>query len=150
MMLEIDINEIKSKKYKLFINYAFFNCNYFSFVIDKDNQFHNNLLELLKLNCPQDILNEKIVYVHPETGTNFDGGYMITLKCNAYSRALFLKVYCIEDFNGIDFPEDLCFYKNGTVWFKFISHEKILLVLSEDVRDIDFFKSNKIYYNYTI
>ena len=69
-MLEIDINELKSKKFKAFVEYALSNCDRCSFVIDRDNQFQKNLLELLK----QNILAEKVIFEHPETGTHFDGG----------------------------------------------------------------------------
>lgn len=149
-MLEIDINDVKAKKYKLFINYALSNCDHFSFVIDKYDQNHNDLLESLKLNCPQDVLSEEFVFVHPETGTNFDSGYMITMKCGEYARSLFIKVNCIADFDGSNLPEDLCLYRNGKIWLKLISHEKLLFVLNENADDVDFLKLNKIHYSYTI
>lgn len=146
-MLTIDISELKSKKYKAFINYALTTCDYVSFVIDKENQIQNDYLRMLKLNCSQDILNEMFISVHPETGTNFNNGYMITLKCNAYIRTSFFSAYCIEDFNGIGFPEELCFFRNEIIWFKFISHERLSFVLNERTEDVDFFKLNKIYYS---
>lgn len=145
-MLKIDINELKTKKFRAFIEYALSNCDCCSFVIDRDNQFQKNLLELLK----QNILAEKVIFEHPETGTHFDRGYMITLKCNADIKALFLKADCIADFDGFAFPEELCFYRKGTIWFKLISHERLLFVLNETDKDIDFFEINKIRYNYTI
>lgn len=150
MMLGIDVCDLKSNKYKAIINYAFLNCNYVSFVINKESNQYNNFFELLLVNCKEDIFEKEVVCVHPETGTNFSDGYIIKSKCNSYLKAWFLKAYCIEDFNGIDFPEELCFFRNQNVWLKFISHEKLLFIINENYKDIDFFKLNKIGYYYTI
>lgn len=122
-MLGIEIENLKSNKYKAIINYAFLNCNYVSFVIDKESERQNDFFELLMQSCSQDILEEEMVYMHPETGT---------------------------DFSGVDFPEDLCFFRDKKIWFKLVSHEKLLFIIDENSDDIDFLKLNKISYYHTI
>ena len=149
-MLGIEIENLKSNKYKAIINYAFLNCNYVSFVIDKESERQNDFFELLMQSCSQDILEEEMVYMHPETGTDFSGGHMVKLRCNSYIKSWFLKANCIEDFNGVDFPEDLCFFRDKKIWFKLVSHEKLLFIIDENSDDIDFLKLNKISYYHTI
>ena len=71
---------------------------------------------------------------------------MITVECSEYIKSLFLNAYCIDDFNGNDFPEELCFYRSGVLWFKFISHEKLIFIQNENGEDIEFFRFKKIDY----
>lgn len=144
-MLSIDVNELKLNKYKAFISHAFYTCDSLSYVADKENQKLNDFLKSLEINCLADILKKEFISVHPYTGTDFDCGcYMLTLKCNTFIKSLFLRADCIADFNGIEFPEDLCFYRDGNLWFKFISHEKLIFITNEEDSDIKFFKFNKI------
>ena len=150
-MLTININDLSSNKYKAFINYAFSICDSLSFVINKENQMNNEYLEMLELTCSSDILKKESVFIHPETGTNFyDDEYMVTIRCNSYIKTSLIRVHSIEFFNGNEFPEELCFYRNNHIWFKFVSHEKLAFIVNEKSHDIDFLKSNKIRYSFSI
>lgn len=149
-MLKIYIDELKSSKYKAFINYAFLTSDFLSFVIDCENQVQNEFKEKLETAYLPDIMKKEFISVHPGTGTNFSYGYMITVKCNEYIKSLFMSAHCITSFDGNEFPEELCSYRNGYVWFKFISHESLIFMLNENSDDIAFLKSSKISYYYTL
>ena len=43
-----------------------------------------------------------------------------------------------------DIPEDICFYRNGKLWFATISHEKIAFAVDVTKADLTFFKENGI------
>ena len=149
-MLKICVDELKTSKYKAFINYAFSTCDFLSFIVDYENQPQDDFLEKLETTCMIDIIEKRKISVHPETGTHFDGGYMITVKCNAYMKSLLMNASDITAFDGVALPEELCFYRNRCVWFKFISHEWLAFVLNESNDDITFLQSCKIAYHYTI
>lgn len=145
-MLSVNINELKSKKYMAFIDYAFANCDCVSFVIDIENQLQSDFLKALKLTCANDFLSERFISFHPETGTDFDGSCMVSLKCNEYIKKVFFDASCIKDFNGVDFPEELCFFRGEIIWFKLISHEQLSFILNETNQDINFLESVDISY----
>ena len=80
-----------------------------SFIVDDENQPQDDFLEKLETICMTDIIEKRKISVHPETGTHFDGGYMITVKCNAYMKSLLMNASDITVFDGVALPEELCF-----------------------------------------
>ena len=47
-MLKICVDELKTSKYKAFINYAFSTCDFLSFIVDYENQPQDDFLEKLE------------------------------------------------------------------------------------------------------
>lgn len=47
----------------------------------------------------------------------------------------------------INMPEDICFYRNGKLWFATVSHEKLAFIFDAKKEDLKFFlkKGIKVY-----
>ena len=71
---------------------------------------------------------------------------MVVLESDKTLKSFFLKANSFEDFNGVLFPEELCFFRKGCVWLEYISHENLLFIVGETNEDIVFLKKNEIHY----
>ncbi len=71
---------------------------------------------------------------------------MIKYRCNSESRKTLLKIPSLFSPKENDEPEDICFYRNGKLWFLTISHEKIAIMIKATENDIEFMKKNKVCY----
>ena len=68
---------------------------------------------------------------------------LIMCCCNKESREMLLKIPNIF-IPEINMPEDICFYRNGKLWFATVSHEKLAFVFDAKKEDLKFFLKNGI------
>ena len=69
---------------------------------------------------------------------------MVVCRCCKESRKQLLLMPNVFLPIDNDIPEDICFYRNGKLWFATISHEKIALAVDVTKADLTFFKENGI------
>lgn len=144
-MLEVILDR---KTYSKFLDYAINNCDAFSCVLEKDEHNKSKYIFQELYYCILDlIIDKKNIGYHPDTNTEFSNCDYIKVKNCQSLKFLFFKVHNIDEWNGIIFPEELCFYREDKVWFTYISHENILFVYNETRNDIDFFEQKKIKYH---
>lgn len=69
---------------------------------------------------------------------------MVVCNCCKESRKQLLQMPNV--FSPIDnnMPEDICFYRNGVLWFSTISHEKMAFMVNATEEDRLFFEENEI------
>lgn len=72
---------------------------------------------------------------------------MVVCRCCKESRKELLKMPNLFLASEYDVPEDICFYRNGKLWFASITHEKISFILNSTKEDLDFLKAHKIIYH---
>ena len=69
---------------------------------------------------------------------------MVVCHCNGKSRKQLLQMPNLFLAEEGDLPEDICFYRNGQIWFATISHEKLAFALDVTEEDVSFLKKNNI------
>ena len=69
---------------------------------------------------------------------------MVVCRCCKESRKQLLLMPNVFLPIDNDIPEDICFYRNGKLWFATISHEKIAFAVDVTKADLTFFKENGI------
>lgn len=147
-MLELMINK---KNYWPFIKYAMSTCTSFSIMLEKDDIdsskyiFHDFYYSINEF-----IINKKSIYEHPDTGSHFSDCDLINIQCCETTRRVLMKATQIVDWNGSDYPEELCFYRNDDNWFAYIYHEGLLFIYNESKEDIDFLNKEGMEYYFTI
>lgn len=133
--------------YRAFIKYAMETCQYFSIVLEKDDfddcSYH---FEKLYNTLKEDVYCRKSIGYHPDTGTYYFNCDIVYFKCNPFTRSILSKADAISEWNGVYWPEELCFYRNNTKWFTLISHEKYLFIYNETKLDKLFLENEKIQY----
>ena len=76
---------------------------------------------------------------------------MVVCRCCKGSRKELLQMKNLFLPVENDMPEDICFFRNGKLWFATISHEKIAFIINPTSEDIKFFKAQNIrFYNEAI
>lgn len=128
--------EIDDKYYKKFISYCLEHCDEFSAMFEKEKEIYllQDLVDLV-----QDIIIErKSLAIHPYTGVVFEDCDFISMKCCNRAGNILYRANNMSDWNGVCLPEELCFCRDGEVWFEYISHEKMCLVniMTEEDRRI--------------
>lgn len=104
-------------------------------------------LQEIYLSLAEFVICIKNIGYHPDTGTDFEHSALIYFTCNNDTRGVLLSMAdMIYDWNGQSLPEELCFYRNGKVWFTCVCHERYLFIYSETEDDIAFLKKEKIEY----
>lgn len=138
-MLDVNMND---KQYRSFIKYAVSTCDSFSLVFEKNKQEY--ILKELYNSIEEFVLNKKNGWRHPDTGTTFYNADIIYFKCNKWTSGFLQTAYNVLDWNGENFPEELCFYRNGEKWFVCITHEKLLFIYNETKDDIAFLDKEQL------
>ena len=141
-MLEIKLDK---RNYKLFVDFASRTCDYMSLVFEKDSFDNNQYMfreeYFLISEC---LIKKNSVIVHPSTGSCFENAEILFFKLKPSVTSFLKRANNIYDWDGMSFPEELCFYRKNKVWFTCIYHERILHVHNETHDDLEFFKKNKI------
>ena len=143
-MLELQLNE---KNYKSFIDFASKTCDLFSLVFVK-SELHNfeYIFQDIFLLLSESVVRKQAVLVHPNTGTHFENADILYLRINLHTISFLKQTNSIYDWNGENLPEELCFLRNGNVWFSCVGHERLLRIHSNTSQDLKFFTDNKIKY----
>jgi hypothetical protein len=135
----------KINNYRSFVDYAFKTCDSFSLV------FHNSVyplqmadFEILEHNISNQIRNKKSIFIHPDTNSHFEDSCLIYFRCNKFTKKIIKRTDDIFDWNGINLPEELCFYRNEKIWFLSIYHEKLLFIDKCTDEDMAFFTTHNI------
>lgn len=145
-------------KYSEFINYAVKTCDTFSFIAKRkhkkrslqhtdDIYYHQMLLNDLQTYLK---LKKLKVSLCPPTGTTFRNSDMFYFECNKHTLNKLLLAQNIFDWNGDDFPEELCFYRGGENWFSCVCHERLVFINNETESDIAFLKKEGFEFTYGI
>lgn len=147
-MLNLELNK---KQYKSFIDFASQTCDYISLVFEKNGKNHSQYTfqEAYQL-ILQSIIKKESVTVHPDTGSCFDNVDILFLKLDMPIISFLKQASDMFDWNGKQFPEELCFYRNEKVWFTCVCHERLLHIHNETFADLDFLKINNIKFFYEI
>lgn len=146
--MNIVLETMNDKQYRSFINYAMSTCTSFSIVLCKDeDNSANYILQDFYLLVSSFVISKKSIYRHPDTGTCFSDADLIQIKCCEDTHKILMKAAQIFDWNGSQFPEELCFYRDRNAWFTCVTHEKLLFLLNTNKQDIDFVKKLKIQYH---
>ena len=138
----IVLNDLSDTDYRIFIKYSVKTCDYFSLTFEKSDNIYINY-DYYALMQDYVIRTENIVN-HPDTGTEFTNADKVDIKCCKFTCDLLLKPSCFSDFNGFLFPEELCFYRNDTLWFRCISHEKLFIIENCNKYDKEYLLNHKI------
>lgn len=69
---------------------------------------------------------------------------MVVCRCCKESRKMLLQMPNIFLPIKNNMPEDICYFRNGKLWFATISHEKMAFILNPTNEDIQFLRENKI------
>lgn len=72
---------------------------------------------------------------------------MVVCRCCKGSLKELLKMPNLFLTSEDDVPEDICFYRQGKLWFASVTHEKISFMLNSTNGDLDFLKTHKIVYH---
>lgn len=73
---------------------------------------------------------------------------MMIGRCCKESRKELLKMPNLFSTLEYDVPEDICFYRNGKLWFATVTHEKMAFMLNPTKQDLEFLEEHQIdYYN---
>ena len=64
---------------------------------------------------------------------------MVVCRCCKESRIQLLQLPNIFLPIENDMPEDICYYRNGNLWFATISHEKMAFMVDATNKDVAFF-----------
>ena len=72
---------------------------------------------------------------------------MVVCRCCKGSLKELLKMPNLFLTSEDDVPEDICFYRQGKLWFASVTHEKISFMLNATNGDLDFLKTHKIVYH---
>lgn len=139
---------LQRQNYKIFIDYAFKKCDTFSFVISKE-EFYGLKVEQTYVLNKNKISEVKLGY-HPESGTFYVNSKLGLYHCNSETKSVLIAFNDIIDWDGINLPEELCFYSNGKKWFLYISHENYMFLFEPTIEDINFLVNNKISYHFLI
>lgn len=141
--------KIKPKTYKIFIDYAIKTCELISLVFEKNEANINEytLQEEYSL-ISENIVNKENIAIHPNTGSSFENADICYLKTSVEISSFLKKADNIFDWDGEIFPEELCFYREGRIWFCCICHERLLFIHNETLNDIKFFNKNRIEFTY--
>lgn len=141
--------KLKAKTYKLFIDYAIKTCDLLSLVFEK-NELHTNeyALQYEYSLISESIVNKENIAIHPNTGSCFENADICYLGTSLEISSFLKKAYNIFDWDGEKFPEELCFYREGRIWFSCICHEKLLFIHNETPDDVEFLTKNKIKFTY--
>jgi hypothetical protein len=143
--------KIDNKKYRLFIEFAIETCSSFSVVFEKDCLNNSKyILQDFYLSIKENLINKKSIGQHPDTGTHFENSDLVKIECCEATRRILKRAAQISDWNGNEFPEELCFYRDDEKWFTYIFHEKLLLVYKESKDDMEFLNKEHIEYNVVI
>ena len=147
-MIELNENDIKGKKYQALINSANHKCDSVSLVFERgeDGYIHESIFQMVA--C--DLIKNVSISLHPNTGTDFSDSELLYFKCGNNSKSTLLKAFSISEWNGQNFPEEMCFYSGDIVWLKYISHEHMLFITEESEMDIEFLNVHKIAFHYTM
>lgn len=138
---------LKKYQYKAFVQYAIDTCDSFSLVFAKDDKDKTKYIQNDIYICVSDfVLSKSNIGVHPNTGSFFEHSDIVFFECNEYTGGILLKADDFFDWNGVLFPEELCFYRNNTNWFKVINHEKIAMIDNLTDSDMVFLNKNGINY----
>lgn len=147
-MLKVELNK---KNYKLFIDFVSKTCDYMSLVFEKDasddNQyiFQEEFLLIL-----ESMIEKEPVVVHPNTGSCFENAEILYFKINNSVISFLKQADDIYDWNGKILPEELCFYREDSVWFTCVFHERLLYIYNESSLDLSFLKNNNIVFFYEV
>lgn len=147
-MLKLKLN---SKNYKSFIDYAIKTCDYASLIFEKSESSNSKYTfqEEYQL-ISEYIMRKENKMFHPDTGSYFENVDIVYFKLDKEMSEFFKNADNIFDWNGINLPEELCFYRDENIWFSCICHEKLLHIYNETYNDINFLKTNKIKFFYEI
>ena len=131
------------QQYLMFVERCFFECDVFSFclpVFGKNefteyknkikpilNTFKSNLIYAEQTKCYLDQKTEHIneVYYYNTLG----------LSCEPFNQ-----LESIYDWRYPNFPEDICFYKNGECWLQSIAHEHLCFIYDDSKEIKDYIK----------
>ncbi len=69
---------------------------------------------------------------------------MVICKCCKESRAVLVNMPNVFHPSENNLPEDICFFRNGKLWFATVSHEQIAFTVDMTKQDINFFEQNGI------
>jgi len=72
---------------------------------------------------------------------------MIICRCCKESRKELLKMPNLFSESEYDVPEDICFYRQGKLWFATVTHEKISFMLNPTKEDLEFLGTHEIVYH---
>ena len=141
--------KLKAKTYKIFIDYAIKSCELLSLVFEK-NEMNTNEYALQEeySSILESIVSKENIAIHPNTGSCFENADICYFRTSAEVSSFLKKANNIFDWDGKIFPEELCFYREGVIWFSCICHERLLFIHNETPDDIAFFNKNKIKFTY--
>ena len=122
-MLEIEVN---NGDYRTFIDYIYQKSDSFSMMFEKDEDSY--VLQEVYNMIVGFIIKQKTIGVHPNTNTEFHDSDYVRVKNNKVTRKLLMSVAELDEWNGVDFPEELCFYSGNSVVFYYISHERLAFI----------------------
>ena len=69
---------------------------------------------------------------------------LVVCGCCKQSRKELLNMPNLFFSAECDVPEDICFYRDGKLWFATITHEKMAFMVDATKEDVAFFKENGI------
>jgi len=129
----------KNDVYKSLIDLAFDVCDEFILVVHKESGLICNDSGMLILQRLADSLKETTEQTK-WAGTELykDTVYVYHYSTDTQAREIIKEVSSsLYGWVHPDFPEDLCFYKNGKPWLINTAHERQSHILTEDKAEID-------------
>lgn len=144
-MIQVVLQDNQLKK---FMNYAMKTCNSFSLVFEKNNDKTRYVCNSIYKKLEASLIEKRNVVIHPDTGSCFENSDIIYFDCNRKSSNIFILSDDIWNRSDGSIVTELCFYRRGGVWFKYIEHAKLSFVMDVTYDDIEFFEKNNIEYWY--
>lgn len=146
-MITINYSDI-IKEYNNILKYAKNTCDFFSVITELKKPYskvppdcaHDDLLIPLK-----EYMFKQLVGIRKwsNSGTNSNHKVMNVYNCNKHSIKVLLDMKSILDIDSI-YPEDICFYRDSTVWLSTVTHENLSFMYQATDDDIIFLKNNNI------
>lgn len=118
---------IPDKKWKIFLKIAFEYSDSFSFKYFINSECYSNSLCNFYRN---ELSNWHIDYKDDKLWPDYEKEFY---QCNYYTMKIISSINSISKTGNGIYPEDLSFYKNETMWFENISHEKTSFYTSKDL-----------------
>ncbi len=141
-MLKIRISD---KNYRAFIDYAIKSCTSVSLVFERDKaDICRYVLQEEYYSIANSVVSKKRAIIHPDTGSRFENADVLCLKIDTFVSAFLKQADSIFSWNGEKLPEELCFYRNGEIWFSCTCHAKLLRIHCATPDDLFFFENKKI------
>lgn len=140
--------------YEKFIFYAINESELFSVITYMKKPYAQDppILAHSFLETPIFCLKQQIKGIHQWSNNGTDDNHTVmniynSNKCSI-NGIFSLGNFLLSEDNGL--PEDICFYKNNTIWISTVSHENLAFLYSTSKKDLDFFEKNNIRYHETL